>query len=267
MKRAISRGGSRELVVYFALAYGISWVIWAPLVLGKGGLGLIPTQPSPIYLYAGFFGPTLAALISQRLLNGDWRAFRLWTSLWQMIAGMLAGSALLLLADFMIALGITQSGYSLWSWPALLAIPRVFLPNLVGGPLGEEPGWRGFAFPRLQTRLGPLPACAVLGFLWTSWHLPLYLIHFSSIPYWLYAPWLMAASVILGYGVNLSRGSAVVAIFLHGFFNVGFGVITNDFMGKAVIRPSQNTIIVASFVGVAILLTVATRGQLGAGSK
>src|SRR5277367_2852598 len=187
-----SESARRALIEYFALAYGISWVIWLPPVLGKGGLGIVTTQPSLLFLYAGFFGPTFAALISQRLANGNWRAFRLWTSLRQMIMGMLAGSVLLLLADFTVAFAITQSGYGLWNWLALLAIPRFFLPNLLGGPLGEEPGWRGFAFPRLQARLGPLPACAVIGFLWASWHLPLFLIHFSSIPYWLYVPWLTA---------------------------------------------------------------------------
>ena len=41
------------------------------------------------------------------------------------------------------------------------------------GRLGEEPGWRGFAQPRLQSRWSPLASSALLGVLITGWHLPL----------------------------------------------------------------------------------------------
>jgi uncharacterized protein len=46
---------------------------------------------------------------------------------------------------------------------------------LLGGPLGEEPGWRGFVLPRLQPRFGPLGGTLLLGFLWGCWHLPEFL--------------------------------------------------------------------------------------------
>jgi uncharacterized protein len=46
---------------------------------------------------------------------------------------------------------------------------------LYGGPLGEEPGWRGFALPRLQARFSPLAASLLLGVIWGLWHLPLHL--------------------------------------------------------------------------------------------
>jgi CAAX protease family protein len=42
--------------------------------------------------------------------------------------------------------------------------------------LGEEPGWRGFALPRLIERLGRTCGTLVLGIGWAVWHLPLFLI-------------------------------------------------------------------------------------------
>jgi membrane protease YdiL (CAAX protease family) len=41
------------------------------------------------------------------------------------------------------------------------------------GPMGEEPGFRGYAVPQLQARLSPLASGAVLGVLVALWHLPL----------------------------------------------------------------------------------------------
>ena len=40
-------------------------------------------------------------------------------------------------------------------------------------PLGEEPGWRGYALPQLQAQRSPLVSGVVLGVLVALWHLPL----------------------------------------------------------------------------------------------
>jgi membrane protease YdiL (CAAX protease family) len=45
--------------------------------------------------------------------------------------------------------------------------------NFTDGPLGEEPAWRGFVQPRLQSKWSPLASTALLGLLITGWHLPL----------------------------------------------------------------------------------------------
>ena len=44
------------------------------------------------------------------------------------------------------------------------------------GPLFEEPGWRGFALPRLEEARGPLVGTLILGVLWGAWHLPQFLV-------------------------------------------------------------------------------------------
>jgi membrane protease YdiL (CAAX protease family) len=47
-----------------------------------------------------------------------------------------------------------------------------FLYNVVYGALSEEPGWRGFALPRLQAKFSPLVSSLILGVIWAVWHAP-----------------------------------------------------------------------------------------------
>src|SRR5262249_52349042 len=68
---------------------------------------------------------------------------------------------------------------------SLLALGPKYVPTyliwfliiaIIGGPLLEEAGWRGFALPRLQPRYGPLVGTLILGLLWALWHLPEFLV-------------------------------------------------------------------------------------------
>ena len=93
-----STSPSKTLFSYYALACGISWLLWVPLYLGPEGLGLIRTNlPDSFsvfsgkislstWLVAGSLGPTVAALIAQRISRGRFTGFRLWTSLLPMAA-------------------------------------------------------------------------------------------------------------------------------------------------------------------------------------
>lgn len=44
--------------------------------------------------------------------------------------------------------------------------------TLLGGGLGEELGWQGFALPRLKEKHGLLRASLIIGLVWTFWHFP-----------------------------------------------------------------------------------------------
>jgi membrane protease YdiL (CAAX protease family) len=176
----------------------------------------------------------------------------------------LGGSAVLISA-LSAAFFLTKSGFDRWQWSALLQIVTLFVPNLVGGPLGEEPGWRGYALPRLQRWFDPVTSSLVLGFLWANWHLPLILRLVYNVTWWQFVAWTMAASVFRSFAFNKSAGSTQCAVIVHGLHNVGTGIILNDFIAKATLHsnPIQHNVLWIAYAGVAVLLSLGTKGRLG----
>jgi membrane protease YdiL (CAAX protease family) len=253
-RRTLPAWNPRELALYFGLAYGISAVLWLPALVGRHWS-----------LSIGTFGPTLAALITHRIFAGNWRAVRLWTGLPNVLLGIASGVSVVLVAAFSAAFFMTESGVDRWRWSALLQILTLFGPNLLGGPLGEESGWRGYALPRFERRFDPVTSSLMLGFLWANWHLPLFLAHVYNVTWWQFVPVTMAGSIFLSFGFNKSEGSTLCAIIVHGFYNVGTGVILNDFIGKATLRSNtvQHNVFWVAYAGVAALLCIVTKGQLG----
>lgn len=247
---------SRELTVYFLLAYGISAVLWFPVLAGR--------HVSPMFLSIGTFGPTLAALATRRIFDHNWRAVRLWSSLPNFSIGVATGASAVLVAAFTAAFFMTKAGFDRWQWSSLPQVLTLLFPNLVGGPLGEEAGWRGFALPRLQRRFHPLTSSLLLGFLWANWHIPLLAAHVYNVTWWQFTLVTMAASVFLSAAFNRSGGSTVCAILVHGIYNIGTGIILNDLIGKATLYSNaiQHNVLWLAYGGVAAVLCILTRGRL-----
>jgi membrane protease YdiL (CAAX protease family) len=155
--------GRHPLVSFFALAFPLSWAI----VPFTGGEGINPT------------GPFLAALLVSAALAGrvgvsEWLrfSFRLrgrW--FWYVAAAAIVVGLNVLALLLALALGAERpSSDDLGAWAEPLIVFPFYL-LLIAAP--EESGWRGFAFPRLTERWGPVRATAVLGVLIAAWHLPL----------------------------------------------------------------------------------------------
>lgn len=106
------------------------------------------------------------------------------------------------------------------NWMILLS-PTVYdSSTLLGGPLGEEFGWRGYALPKLEARFGATAGCFVLGLLWAGWHLPLFLMpKWTTSPFWIYLLIVIGFSFIIGFTANVARFAVVPAIVTHSIFN------------------------------------------------
>jgi uncharacterized protein len=116
--------------------------------------------------------------------------------------------------------------YGLGRWPTLgtfgVALPLLFAITVIGAAtwaLGEELGWRGFLFPRLQHLCGFHGACLTSGVLWV-WHFPglLWADHNagtnSVCAIACFTTSVVAMSYIMGY-LRVRSGSIWPCVFLH----------------------------------------------------
>jgi membrane protease YdiL (CAAX protease family) len=95
--------------------------------------------------------------------------------------------------------------------------------GFLGSGLIEEIGWRGFALPYLQRRHSALVSSLIIGLVWGLWHVPFFA---AQRPFpWeylaLFIPSVIVYSVIFTSFYNITGGSIVAIILLHGSLNAG----------------------------------------------
>ncbi|WP_257386934.1 CPBP family intramembrane glutamic endopeptidase [Tahibacter caeni] len=266
--RALSAwAAGRPTSTFFVLAYAIAWLAWAPLVLSRTGIGLLPFDLPLWSMLPGSYAPLLAAVIVQRLSSGNCRIGDLVPYPGAALISAVLG-CLLVAVGFVILPGLWLGGGVVRSfeWAAFAVYPYgVLRAALMAGPVGEEPGWRGFALPRLQHRYGPLRAALLLGLLWALWHAPLFLVpSWNGTAPWVYFLLVGGFGFVMSLCFNLSRNSILVAILLHAVFNASSGVLGRFLAHTEItgeIRP--DLVLAGSFAVVAVLIVLATRGRLG----
>jgi membrane protease YdiL (CAAX protease family) len=193
------------LVAFFVLTLALTW-------------SLVP--------FGSFaaFGPRVAAFVVASVTGGK-AALKAWARQlvqwrvaprWYVVALVLPLLVLAVAFGVDVAAGAPVSAvHELGAWYSILlfAVVRVVVPLFA--PLGEEPGWRGFALPRLQQRRSPLQATLILAPLVVLWHVPLVFLASEKL-----APILLlgTAAVTFFYTwiYNRSGGSVLITVLAHG---------------------------------------------------
>jgi len=247
------------LVTFFVLAYALSWWAWILYALG--------VFPNPI----ASFGPFLAALVVLALTEGKpgigrlfrrmvrWRVSPVWYALALLLPAVLAGIA----AALNVLLGAQPpSPAQVGAWPQLLPTFAVLLLVPGFGGAWEEPGWRGYAVPRLQRGRSALVASLILGVLIAGWHLPLMVageIHYSDIVL------ILAAMIVVNWVFNNAKGSVLIVMLLHAANNtVSGGYFSPMFSGADSVRQSW---LLALAWGVMAVLVIAIAGPTNLSRK
>lgn len=217
--------GRRSLLAFLSLAFAGSWSCWLAAALLQERSPAAASALSTI----GGFGPSLAAVVVVGWAGGR-AALQRWFGRclrWRIGKGPLVWAFLLPLVVLAPAalVAVALGGHPGVS-PALenlpLAAVNLGLILLLGGPLGEEFGWRGYAWFSLRSRHGWRIASLILGGVWGLWHLPLFFITGTvqhRVPALLFLASTIALSVVFGWLSERSQGSLLPALLLHASVN------------------------------------------------
>ena len=217
---------AHPLASFFLLTLVLSWWPWPLYVAGH--------SPLPV----ASFGPFLAAVLVLGLAEGrsgiralvrsilHWRVAGRW---WLAFVAVPVVITLTALALNLLLGAQPPSATQLSAWTG---VPLTFIVVLLIPPLGgawEEPGWRGYALPRLMNRYGWKAASLILGAAGAAWHLPLILA--DQVSWW-------DLLLVVSYNVVIARlfvasgRSVLLVMVLHATNNaVSGGFVSQLFTG------------------------------------
>jgi membrane protease YdiL (CAAX protease family) len=230
-----ARGGARldvrALVVFFALAYALSWSWVIPLAAAqqvvRRGVGW------PTHLPA-LLGPAVAAVVVTGWTMGQpgvrdlgarmarWLVpLRWWLAAVSPVVFLGLGLAAMAAAGQALP---DLANFGRFSGTPAIGLAGVLLLIFVGA-LGEETGWRGYALPQLQHRFSPLASSLILAGLWFGWHLPQFWViatyrDFTPVQYVGMFLGLACGAVVLTLLYNRSGGSILLVAVWHALYNV-----------------------------------------------
>ncbi|GAA2822835.1 CPBP family intramembrane glutamic endopeptidase [Nonomuraea rubra] len=270
----------RPLVSFFLMANLLSWVAWLPYILSANGLGildfgfpaLLGTTQFLGVLPGAYLGPIFAAYVVTRITDGK-AVIRQWIGrmtkwrvgwVWYVVTALGVPAAIIV-----TGVAVSEGDVRMPPVAVLVAyVPGLLIQMLTTG-LAEEPGWRDFALARMQRRLGPLGATAVLGPLWGVWHLPLFLSEWGGWPdvTWervgMFLAFTCTFSVVVTWVFNRTGQSLPLIMLLHVSVNNFMSIAYSD-MFPSIATPDQSSqVTLLAGTTAAFLVLVATRGRLG----
>ena len=271
------------LAAFFTLAYGLSWLVWLPYVLSQNGLGVLSiaypvllgnTQLSGV-LPGAYLGPVTAAIIVTALTEGReglsaWRRRLLNVRVrWTWWLGVVVTVPLAIIGATFLLPGAAAvlrpvSPLLLLGYVPMLAV------QVVTTAFAEEPGWRDFALPRLQSLRGPLLGTVVLGLLWGGWHLPLFLTadwgrwpDASAIQPVIFVAGCVPLSLVMTWVFNRTGQSVPLVMLLHASINSTYSLIWPKLFPALDAAHLNYTVQLVATVAATLVLLVVTRGRLG----
>jgi membrane protease YdiL (CAAX protease family) len=214
---------TKTLIPFLAITFGLSWGIAALLILFTDQMVAIfgeITNSNPLYVLMAY-SPGIAGILliwrhyGLKGLGSFFRRLTLWRMPLAWWLFLLMGiPALAYIASALNGTISDPFPYSPW----YLVFPALFQSFFLLGTM-EEFGWRGVAQPLLQRKMAPIWAGLIVGIIWGTWHLPVFLfgggVQYSAWPIVPFLGGVIAISVILTPMFNSARGSLLIAYLFH----------------------------------------------------
>ncbi|MEQ9168707.1 MAG: CPBP family intramembrane glutamic endopeptidase [Fulvivirga sp.] len=242
----------KKIYHYFLFTFLISWVLWSPLYFSK--------DVSEFWALPGAWGPTISAIFVTWIHDGKASVKQLLKKLliWRVsikyylfaigLSAFLVSAAMLLSKLFFnvdLNFSSIPRGMGLEDGDILMSfllLPVLFLVSaLVGGPIAEELGWRGFAQEKLQLKYSATTSGLVIGCFWVLWHLPLMIFlpqGIGHMPIVAYIIVMVNMSVLFAWFYNKTKGSVLLAVLFHAGMN-----FENAILGAENLQNTQTLII------------------------
>jgi membrane protease YdiL (CAAX protease family) len=219
-----------QLALFAVLTLCIGWFWWAQMALG-----LWPMEYIIIPSSLGGISPILTLVILQKLsarrvdLGGIVKTAKVGRiqAHWLIVAAfslpimITIGNALSFLFGFESALNLLNPDPATLGWALFAIVPITFFPGLLTSPLFEEPGWRGFALPKLQAMYGRELGSLLIGSYWWLWH-QMSNIAFGLFPSVIGYAYMLGQSFSIDSMFNLSKRNLLVAMFAHQSLFIAF---------------------------------------------
>jgi membrane protease YdiL (CAAX protease family) len=221
-------------------------------------LGLWPIELMIVPSSLGGLSPLLTLWLldrfgkDQKILGPIFESIRSWKTQipWLMFAAIayplliVVGSLVSFFGGFENQLILLRPGPDELGFALIAIIPITFLAGNISSPLFEEPGWRGFAIPKLQARFGREPGSLILGCYWWLWH-QMMNISFGVYPSVAGFVSMVGLSFAIDSIFNLSKRNLLAAMFAH---SSSFIVNTYLFLGTNDLTSLTISLVVWIFV-------------------
>lgn len=261
----------KSLILYFILAISITWLFWIPTLIISSingyfvpsiltfnaliSEGFVDDFHALIFIINqfGVYGPMIAAFVVLGITKKKEGVLGLLKSMGKANVKLKWYGAIILLP---LVITLASAGISLLYGTDLsnlfnpgmapLLVLLMFLNTTLTSGL-EEPGWRGYALPKLQEKFTANKSSIILGFLWAIWHYP-FLVYLNFVQ--LGTPPFLSVLAIIGFTASTVGGSILfswvynntkstfMAILFHGLMNfvpqVVMGGVT-DSMGGVIV--------------------------------
>ncbi len=268
----------RPLFSFFLISYVTTWTLWSPVILN----GLSVTDPdtnSPaLSTWPGAaVGVTGTAFLMTAVTQGRAGLRALLKGLFDRrirIRWFAASMLVVPLGEIAVTAALGSPEILNVLTPAAVSLyPLSYVSHLYFGPLLEEAGWRGFALPILQNRLGPFWGTTVLGLLWSGWHFFLYApsyfecgIKCGSFNLSLFIATVVIMSFTFTWLFNRTGGNLLITILLHGTVDGTATYMHNladrRFISYGVAKAATSSSLLITFTLLSVVLLWRTRGRL-----
>lgn len=194
MKKAIFDKEDKNLILFFIISLGWSYLFWILEISTEKRFYVAPFGPTLAAFFLTFLNEGFAGIKNLLKRSLSFNFNKIWFIPTFLLMPTIIGLSLLIAILFKEKVAESP----VFKQPFII-VPAFFMIFFFGGPLAEEFGWRGYALDRLQKRFNALSSSLILGLIWGLWHLPLFFMKDQQIYKNIPIPFFIIGTILLSF--------------------------------------------------------------------